>query len=262
MGSSQHVIAQLGRPNPTFTVLFLTPAGIYARLVMEELQAELERRASPEKKAWWENYVKGASFRGTPMSEVRSAVVGWLDAHPELSTRQTKRLAVDLMRQPLTEDKLAGILILAEHLIDQLGIEDLPGFRALLAEEHLGDWSSCDWFCVKVLGQMLVRSGERERIADEIIEWSRSGDLWVRRAGMVAFVNLAPKGDAALPGLTERLLIGAQRNARDERRFAQTSVGWVLRELSITEPEAVRRFLAEHGDRLSSEARRAAAAKL
>ena len=230
--------------------------------MIEDLQAELERRADPAKKAWWENYVKGASFRGTPMAEVRSAVNGWLESRRGLSTEATKRVACQLIRQPLAEDKLAGVLMLSEHLIDELALDDLPTFRALLAEEHLGDWSSCDWFCVKVLGRMLERSAERERIADELIEWTRSEELWVRRAGIVAFVNLAPKGDAALPGLTERVLTGARRNAADSRRFAQTSVGWVLRELSATEPEAVRRFLAEHGEQLSAEARRAASAKL
>ena len=230
--------------------------------MIEELQAELERRADPGKKAWWENYVKGATFRGTPMAEIRSAVAAWLETRPEPSTTQTKRLACDLIRQPLAEDKLAGVLILSEHLIDGLGSDDLPAFRALLAEEHLGDWNACDWFCVKVLGRMLERSSERDRLADELVEWTCSDELWVRRAGLVAFVNLAPKGDAALPGLTERVLTGARRNAADSRRFAQTSVGWVLRELSASQPEAVRRFLAQWGEQLSAEARRAASAKL
>ena len=233
-----------------------------AGLVIEELQAELERRADPDKKVWWENYVKGASFRGTPMREIRSAVAGWLNDHSELSTPQAKQLACELIRQPLAEDKLAGTLVFSEHLLGDLSSDDLPTFRTLLAEEHLGDWGSCDWFCVKVLGRMLARSPERERIADEIIEWTGSGDLWLRRAGIVAFVNLAPKGDAALPGLTERVLTGARRNAADGRRFAQTSVGWVLRELSASAPQAVRRFLAERGEQLSAEARRAASAKL
>ena len=143
-----------------------------------------------------------------------------------------------------------------------MGVQDLPAFRALLADEHLGDLSSFDWFCVKVLGRMLERSPERERLADELIEWTRSDALWVRRAGIVAFVNLAPEGDAALPRLTERVITGASRNAADKRRFAQTSVGWVLRELSTSEPEAVRCFLVENGDQLSAEARRAASAKL
>lgn len=230
--------------------------------MIEDLQAELERRADPEKKVWWENYVKGAAFRGTPMGEIRSAVRAQLRTRPELSTVQSKQLACDLIRQPLTEDKLAGVLILSEHLIDELRLEDLPAFRTLLAEEHLGDWNSCDWFSVKVLGRMLQRSSEAERLADQIIEWTRSDDLWVRRAGLVAFVNLAPKGDAALPGLTERVLTAARRNAEDKRRFAQTSVGWLLRELSTSHPEAVRAFLAECGDELSPEARRAAAARL
>jgi hypothetical protein len=41
-----------------------------------------------------ENYVKGATFRGTPMAEIRSAVASWLKGRPELSTRQIKPEAV------------------------------------------------------------------------------------------------------------------------------------------------------------------------
>jgi len=75
---------------------------------------------------------------------------------------------IETKRLSLSEDKLAGILILAEHLLVEVGVEDLPAFRALLSDRHLGDWSSCDWFCVKVLGPMLVRSPERERIAERL----------------------------------------------------------------------------------------------
>ena len=231
--------------------------------VIEDIQRELQRRSDPAKREWWENYVKGTRWRGTPMPEVREVVRAAL-AGRDLGPGELKALAHELMRQPLSEDRIAGILILSEHALDQLGPDDLPGFRDLLAGQDapLGDWSSCDWFCVKVLGRMLERSPERPRIADELLAWTGSDDLWVRRAGLVAFVNLAPRGDAALPGLTGRVLAGAARNARDGRRFAQTSVGWTLRELSKAEPDAVRRFLDEHGERLSAEARRAAGAKL
>ena len=111
-------------------------------MVIEELQKELQRRADPGKKAWWENYVKGASFRGTPMGEIRSAVAGWLGRHPGLRTTQVKALAFELIREALSEDKLAGVLILSEHLIDELRVEDLSDFHTLLADEHLGDWSA------------------------------------------------------------------------------------------------------------------------
>src|SRR3712207_1815117 len=108
------------------------------------------------------------------MAEIRAALRDWLPTLPDRSTPALKRLAHELMHQPLTEDKIAGILILSEHVLDELGRDDLPGFRALLAEEHLGDWSSCDWFCVKVLGRMLELLPDREAIADELVEWTRS----------------------------------------------------------------------------------------
>ena len=230
--------------------------------MIAELQHALQERADPDKKRWWENYVKGAPFRGTPMAEIRSVVGGFVDAHPELGEGELTTLACELIAQPLSEDKLAGILLLSEHLIGGLTLDDLPMLRGLLASGHLGDWSSCDWFCVKVLGRMLTRAEDPQPLADELIAWTASDDLWVRRAGLVAFVNLAPKGDAALDGLTRRLIEGARRNVADERRFAQTSVGWVLRELSKSAPDAVRAFVAEHGDRMSPEARRAASARL
>ncbi len=96
--------------------------------------------------------------------------------------------------------------------------------RGLLADGHLADRNSCDWFCVKVIGRMLKHREDPQRLADELITWTTSDDLWVKRAGLVAFVNLAPAGDAAFDGLTRRLLEGARR-IDDERRFSQTSVG-------------------------------------
>ena len=134
--------------------------------VVGELQQELQLRADPDKKAWWEGYVKGAAFRGTPMGEVRKAVDAVVRRHSELGERELKALAGELT------------------------------------------------------------------------------------------------GDAALQGLTRRLIEGARRNVADRRRFAQTSVGWVLRELSKSRPDEVRAFLAEHGDAMSAEARRAASARL
>jgi 3-methyladenine DNA glycosylase AlkD len=196
------------------------------------------------------------------MPDTRAAVREWLASHSDLTPEQLKAVAYELIRQPYADDRNAGILVLAEHVADELGFDDLADFRALFEEGHLADWSSVDWFCVKLLGRMLERSPDAQRIADELVGWTASDLLWLRRAGLVGFVNLAPAGDAKLPGLTERVLTGAARNVADERRFAQTSVGWVLRELSKAEPGAVRAFVEEHDELLSAEARRMARAKI
>ena len=189
--------------------------------MIADVQRELQRRADPEKKAWWENYVKGAAFRGTPMAEIRRVVAAAVGDHPESSEAELKAVACELVAQPLSEDKLAGVLLLSEHLLDHLGTDDLPMLHGWLAAGHLGDRNSCDWFLVKVLGRMLAHAADPQPLADALIAWTASEELWVRRAGLVAFVNLAPRGDAALDGLTRRVLEGAARNVSDPRRFAQ-----------------------------------------
>lgn len=97
------------------------------------------------------------------MAEIRKVVAAFVKDHPELTEGERKALACELIAQPLTEDKLAGVLLFSEHLIDRLGLRDLPMLRGLLAAGHLGDWNSCDWFCVKVLGRMLTRASDRSR---------------------------------------------------------------------------------------------------
>jgi 3-methyladenine DNA glycosylase AlkD len=230
--------------------------------VLTQVQHALQQRADPDKKAWWENYVKGAAFRGTPMAEIRAVVDEFVRDHPDLTESELKAFAQELITQPMSEDKLAGVLLFSEHLMDHLGLADMPMLRRLLEDGHLADWGSCDWFCVKVLGRMLEHASDPRQLADQLIAWTTSDELWVRRAGLVAFVNLAPHGDARLAGLTARVIEGAQHNVADPRRFVQTSVGWVLRELSKSQPDEVRAFVAAHGDRMSSEARRAASARL
>lgn len=86
--------------------------------------------------------------------------------------------------------------------------------------------------------------------------------LWQRRAAAVSFVNLAPEGERFFDGFTDLLLIVCHANVADPARFSQTSVGWLLRELSRAEPDRVRAFLDEHEGSMSREARRTAAARL
>ena len=53
---------------------------------------------------------------------------------------------------------LAGVLALSEILLSHLSKEDLPTFADLFERALIADWNLCDWFCVKVLGNMLGNS--------------------------------------------------------------------------------------------------------
>ncbi|WP_419186320.1 DNA alkylation repair protein [Rohdeia mirabilis] len=229
------------------------------------LQRTLAGRASGSTRAWWERYLKGeAAFRGVPMAEVRRATKAWwhdegLDGE---DVRTGRDAALDLFASRFTEDKLAGTIALAELCIENLGDTDLPAFARLFDLGHVGDWNVTDWFAVKLLANLVCESDDPARTARAIADWRKGRTLWQRRAGLVAFANLARHGDAAFPGQTDLLLETADVLVRDPERFSQTAVGWVLRELGVAEPERVSAFARDHRERLSREALRNLTAKL
>ncbi len=229
------------------------------------LEADLEARATEASRRFWTRYLKGeAEFRGVPMAGVRQAVHAWwaAEGYDALPPEAALDHAFGLLEGRYTEDRLAGVLLLAERLRPSLGLESLPRFVAAFERGRVADWNLCDWLCVKVLGPMVEGAGSPIAMARAIAAWREAAPLWQRRASLVAFVNLAPHGGARLPGLPALVLETAAVVARDPARFAQTAVGWTLRELSRAEPEAVAAFAEAHAELLSREATKMLTARL
>ena len=223
------------------------------------LQSRLDARATAATREWWKKYLRGAaSFRGVKMGEVRKAVHAWFEEErvgEGLLVGQQKDLGLLLLEEDHTEDKLAGVLFLQEILLPAGALDwrsDLPRFASLFDRGHISDWNVCDWFSVKVLGPLVERKGEA--CARAISDWREADSVWRRRASVVAFVNLAKKGDRNFPGFTEMVLDNCSHLLRSQERFAQTGVGWVLRELGRSDEGRVVGFVEAHLDRFSREA--------
>jgi 3-methyladenine DNA glycosylase AlkD len=213
------------------------------------LQHQLDQRADPKTKAWWERYLKHViSFRGVKMADIRAVLHQWIreEGIDRLPVAQQKELALALIRLDCTEDKLAGILFLQEILLPAAAIywpDDLPRFADLFQQGYIYDWNTCDWFCVRVLGPLVEQQGAE--CAYAISAWRTAEPLWQRRAAAVGFVNLAKRGEANFAGFTDMLLATCAPLVASPERFAQTGAGWVLRELSLAEPAPVITFVEE-----------------
>ena len=233
-------------------------------VAIEMIQRSLEDRATARTRRWWERYLRGtATFRGVKMADVRRVVHGWNRTDgADFTAAAKKELAIALLREEATEDKLAGMLFLSEVLLPagDLGLRDVARFAGLFRDGSLADWNACDWFCVKVLGPLAEQAGPR--CARTIADWRSSGNLWQRRAAGVTFIPVAKRGDENFSGFTTLLLRVCDATVRDPDRFAQTGTGWVLRELSMAEPDRVSQFVAKRLDHFSAEALRAATSKL
>ncbi len=152
---------------------------------VDNVIARLDKLAVAKTKAWWERYLKGEiEFRGVPMAGIRKSVHAWHD-EAEPDPELLKDVALSLLRRPVAEDKLAGILIFQELLLPAEVTDwsaDLAALEAVFDEGHIWDWNTCDWLCVRVLGPMVDRNGEP--CARAIASWTNAPGLWRRRAGV------------------------------------------------------------------------------
>lgn len=227
--------------------------------LIEGLQLRLNAHATTATREWWTRYLRGAaSFRGVKMADVRKAVHAWFREErlgEHLSVGQLKDLVLMMLQENYSEDKLAGILFLQEILLPQGALDwrsDLPRFARLFDEGYVRDWSTCDWFCVKVLGPLVKQQGEA--CARAISGWREANSLWQQRSSVVAFANLAREGDRNFPGFTEMVLDSCSHLLESQERFVQTGVGWALRELSRWDQGCVVAFVEANLDRFSREA--------
>lgn len=222
------------------------------------LEDQLQARADTAKQTWWSNYVKGAAFYGVPMATTRRIGLGWWSSAERTSPLED---ALALGLHPITEVRLVGISVLERVLIPDgiLRASDLSLLRTALDDGAFNDWNTCDWFCVKVLNQLMDNGTPEAHMA--LHSWSDSSTLWTKRASLVGFVNLLRQRELS-EGFDTRFIASASTVASDRRRFCQTSIGWTMRELSVREPVRVEGFLGDQLSELSREAITSASKKL
>ncbi len=96
-----------------------------------------------------------------------------------------------------------------------------------------------------------------EKLLDELQDWTKHKNFWMRRAAMVYTLPYAKAGRNP-----ERMLKWAGQYADDEEWFIQKSIGWWLRDLGAHNPKRVLKFLKAHNHKLKYVAKHEATRKL
>ena len=215
-----------------------------------DLQGRLAAVADAATKAWFENYLKHAiGYRGVKTPAVARIVAEWRRDHGLDRLPEDDQLGVarSLIGERLAEDKFAGILYLQKYLLRRLPPDRLLSLaEGLFAEGAFFDWSTSDWFSVRVLGPLIRRSGKGA--AERIAGWRTAENLWQRRAAIVPF--RAVVRDASYQPLiaaTIAALVG------ERERFIQTGIGWVLSDMAKSHPDVAAALVERHFDDLSVE---------
>lgn len=107
--------------------------------------------------------------------------------------------------------------------------------------KYVRGWGDCDDFCTHAFGELICQN---TYLVQNIIPWTKREEFWMRRA---AAVVLIPSIRQNKYNETKPLII-ADLLMKDNEELVVKGLGWMLKELSIKEPELVYDYLKKNKD--------------
>ena len=218
----------------------VTPAS--ARAAARDAKRSLRRMARPAGRFDASRYFRGEHTLGFynvgtgPMRALAKAVHA---SHKEDWTVADAMTFADLLIVDRhLEVKSVGIEVVARYRRD-FTPRLLPRWKRWLARNHSANWATTDAICGSLLGPLLAR---HPALIPQMRAWSRSRNMWVRRASMVSLIRPIHEGLAL-----DLAYDNARRLHADDHDLIQKAVGWVLREAGKMNATRLERYLRAHG---------------
>ncbi len=192
---------------------------------------------------------------GVYTPDLRSVVRTYKSRLAAESADDVYSVALKLLEKNVTECRQAGYELIAGH---RAARESLTPKRVEALGRGIDNWACVDSFCCTLVG----RAWREGRVSDAtIMRWSRSPDLWWRRAAVVATVPLNIKAHGGT-GDSARTLMVCKPLITDKEIMVQKAISWALRSLAPWDHGAVQAFLNEHSESVSALVRREVMNKL
>ncbi len=156
--------------------------------------------------------------------------------------RDAVRFCNAMLRDPHLEARGTGYQVVA-HFVSEAPPELLVDIERWLTRS-CGNWALVDNLAPSVLGPLLER---HPKLVPEVVSWTDSPHLWVRRGAAVAFVPLV--GTKKKKHLATAYRI-ARRLFDDEEDLIHKATGWLLRETGKADMPRLEKYLLDHGPRI------------
>lgn len=142
---------------------------------------------------------------------------------------------------PRREDRYAA-LFYARSFKAHITLESLPLYERLIREGAW--WDLVDEVIMKLLNPLTL--AHRATLRPLMDAWLEDEDLWIRRAAILCQAKHKAKTDP------EQLFAYCLARAAEKEFFIRKAIGWALRQYAYTNAKAVRAFLEQHKDDLST----------
>jgi 3-methyladenine DNA glycosylase AlkD len=174
-----------------------------------------------------------------------------------LSKKEALKLAKKAWAAESFEEKMFGLGILNLHLAE-LDLTDMPFIEQIMRESR--GWALLDSSIVPFMPTILTKFPSAYSY---LKKWIKDKDFWVRRSALLAqllFFRANKGGD-------KKLFFDFAKSQFDEtwidkeykatlmrsraRFFIRKAIGWILRDMSVKDPESVVKFLNENKGQMS-----------
>jgi 3-methyladenine DNA glycosylase AlkD len=221
----------------------MPPAGAPDRLGAI-LRAELLRAGDPKKAPAMQAYMKSAMpYAGVQTPELRAICDRLFAAHPIQTAGDWRGACLRIWREAqFREERYAAIELTGMRLYRSFQtLETVAMYEEMIVTGAW--WDFVDPIATKRLGTLL--SSYPARMRKEMLKWSRSPNLWKRRAAIIC--QLGFKRDTDL----DLLYACIEPSLSSKEFFLQKAIGWALRQYAWTDPREVARYVRERGNELS-----------
>jgi 3-methyladenine DNA glycosylase AlkD len=215
------------------------------------LRRKLERVAEPARAAPMQAYAKSAmpylGVTAVPLRKVCREVFAGLEFPTAAAWR---RAVLGLWRGArFREERYCAIELAGVRRFERFqDLAALPMYEEMIVTGAW--WDLVDGIAAHRLGTLLRRFPREMK--KEMLDWSRSDDLWKRRSAILCQLTFKKDTDLAL-------LYATIEPALDSKEFfLRKAIGWALRQHAWTDPREVRRYVREHEKQLSPLSKREA----
>jgi 3-methyladenine DNA glycosylase AlkD len=215
------------------------------------LRRELRRQAQSEKAKPMQAYMKsGMPYLGVP-TPVASKVFKSVFAPLEFAdSKSWQRAILYLWRNAkFREERYGAIALARQRRFDVYqNIDVLPIYEEMIVTGAW--WDFVDTIAAHGIGGLLRAS--KHPMSRTMIRWSRSPDMWKRRASILSQLTFKKDTDLKL------LYACIEPSMESPEFFLRKAIGWALRQYAWTNPAEVRRYVQKNVNRLSPLSRREA----
>ncbi|NOZ08530.1 MAG: DNA alkylation repair protein [FCB group bacterium] len=213
----------------------------YPLTLFSELQADLSAVANEERARQQQSYMKSLMpYWGIASSERKKIALKVFKKFPPSDNDMYRRIVQTIFDRAQYREEWYCAVDFAVKYKKYISTKNVDLYLYLIRQAQW--WDVVDGVAVWLVGAAL--KGETD-LSHFLKDWIRDQNLWIRRTALLTQLQYKRDTDFAL---LRKLILQVMH---EKEFFIRKAIGWVLRQYSYTDAEAVIRFVSAHEDQLS-----------